>query len=85
MVVSSSPTPGYVLIAQILESASDSVSLSLSASPLLMLCLYLLKVNIKKKKKRMGDVSEGCGCKERDQVNVSQLICVNSTLSKNYM
>ena len=39
--VSSSPTSGYVLTAQSLEPASDSVSPSLSASPLLVLCLSL--------------------------------------------
>ena len=37
--LSSSPTSGYVLTAQNLEPASDSVSPSLSAPPFLTLCL----------------------------------------------
>ena len=37
--VSSSPTSGFVLTAQSLEPASDSVSPSLSVPPLLTLCL----------------------------------------------
>ena len=39
--VSSSPASGFVLIAQSLEPASNSVSLALSAPPLLTLCLSL--------------------------------------------
>ena len=39
--VGSSPASGYVLIAQSLEPALDSVSPSLSAPPLLALCLCL--------------------------------------------
>ena len=48
----SSPVLGFVLTAQSLESALDSVSPSLSALPRLMLCLSLSlsKINIKKKK-----------------------------------
>ena len=41
--VSSSPVSGFVLTAQSLEPASDSVSPSLSAPPSLALCL--LKIN----------------------------------------
>ena len=51
--VSSSPTLGFVLTAQSLEPASDSVvSLPLCPSPL-MLCVSVLKINetLKKKKK----------------------------------
>ena len=47
--VSSSPTPDFVLTAQSLEPASDSVSPSLSAPPLFVLCLSLSKIKIKKK------------------------------------
>ena len=39
--VGSSPVSGFVLTAQSLEPASDSVSPSLSAPPLLMLCFSL--------------------------------------------
>ena len=39
--VSSSPTSGFVLTAQSLEPASDSVSPSLSDPPPFMLCLFL--------------------------------------------
>ena len=54
--MSSSPESGSVLIAQRLDSASDSVSPSLSAPPPLTLCLSLknkqtLKKKLKKKKK----------------------------------
>ena len=48
--VSSSPTSGFVLTAQSLEPALDSVSPSLSAPPPLVLCLSLSKINIKNKK-----------------------------------
>ena len=47
--VSSSPTSGSVLIAQSLESASNSVSSSLSAPHLLVLCLSVSKINNIKK------------------------------------
>ena len=49
-----SPASGFVLSAQSLEPASNSVSPSLPAPPLLALCLSLLKnkINIKKKKKK---------------------------------
>ena len=43
--VSSSTTSGSVLIAQSLESASDSVSSSLSAPHLLVPCLSVSKIN----------------------------------------
>ena len=44
----SSPALGSVLMAQSLESASDSVSAALSASPLLAHCLSLSTINIEK-------------------------------------
>ena len=43
--VGSRPASGFVLKAQSLEPALDSVSPSLSAPPLLTLCLSLSKIN----------------------------------------
>ena len=43
--VGSSPRSGFVLTAQSLEPASESVSPSLSASPSLTLCFCLSKMN----------------------------------------
>ena len=50
--VGSSPASGYMLAAQSLEPASDSVSPSLSAPPLLTLCFLSLSLSLSQKLKK---------------------------------
>ena len=51
--MSSSPMSGYVLTAQSLKPALDSVSPSLSAPPRPVLSLSKINVNLKKKKNKI--------------------------------
>ena len=57
--VSSSPTSGFVLTTQSLETASDSVSPSFSTPPLLTLCLSVSLKNENTLKKKCKEMREG--------------------------